>query len=964
MPATMSPQEFVAKWKHTTGHERQAAQEHFIDLCHLIGHPTPTEADPSGTWFAFEAGADKQSGGQGWADVWKKGCFAWEYKGPHGDLDKAYKQLLQYRESLENPPLLIVSDLAEIRIHTNFTNTVKQIYRVTLDDLLKPEGLARLRAVFTDPDSFKAPQTTEQVTKDAAAEFARLAQLLFRWGNGPQAIAHFLIRILFCLFAEDAGLLPEGLFRRLLESARGRPEAFRQQLVPLFQAMTAGGFFGADEILHFDGGLFDSATVLDMDSDALDILTRAARLDWSSIEPAIFGTLFERSLDPSKRSQLGAHYTSREDILLIVEPVLMTPLRRRWAEVQQQALALAARREAVQGAGRQQTAQRQKLDGEIFALLRAFRHELARLRVLDPACGSGNFLYLALRQLLDLEKEVINLAGSLGDTAALPAVSPEQLHGIEISAYAHELAQTTIWIGYIQWRRENGFAAPPEPILKPIENVLLMDAILAHDAEGRPVEPVWPEADVIIGNPPFLGDKKMRGELGDAYVDDLRTLYAGRVPGGADLVTFWFEKARALIAAGRSKRAGLLATNSIRQQGNRQVLERVKESGDIFMAWSDRPWILDGAAIRVSMVGFGNGTETTRSLDGKGVASINANLTASVDMTRARPLPENRGIAFVGDTKKGAFDIPARLAEQMLAAPVNPNGRPNSDVLKRYANAFDVMQGSRGFWIIDFGLHMPEEEAALYELPYAHVRQHVKPERDVVRNAAERRTWWLHARPAPDLREAVKDLPRYIVTPQVAKHRVFAFLSPGTLPAHKLVAFARADDCFLGLLHSKAHELWSLRMCSWQGVGNDPVHTPTTTFATFPFPWAPGSEPTGDREPRVKAIADAAHDLIAKRDAWLNPPGAGADELKKRTLTNLYNQRPTWLELAHKRLDEAVLEAYGWPHDLPDEEILERLLALNLQRAGKPGSAEKERADSGQDGPIEDNSVTRRTVRR
>jgi type II restriction/modification system DNA methylase subunit YeeA len=552
MPATLSPQDFVAKWKQSTLRERASSQEHFIDVCRLIGHATPAEADPSGTWYAFEAGATKQSGGDGWADVWKKGCFAWEYKGKHANLDRASDQLLQYKDSLENPPLLIVSDIERIRVYTNFTNTVKKVYEITLSDLLKPESLRLLRDAFTNPDALRSPQTTEQVTQQAAAEFGRLAEILRKWGAEPHAAAHFLIRILFCLFAEDADLLPKSIFTRLVTQARHRPAAFRQQLVQLFTAMTSGGFFGSDEVPHFDGGLFDDSSALDMDSDALDILVRVSGLDWSGIKPSIFGTLFERSLDPSKRAQLGAHFTGEEDILLIVEPVLMAPLCKRWAEVQAQAHELAARRDAAKGAPRA------KLEKELFALLRGFRNELAATRVLDAACGSGNFLYIALRLLLDLEKEVINLAGAFGDSGAFPAVSTEQLHGIEINPYAHELAQVTVWIGYIQWLRENGFGVPSEPILKPLHNILLMDAILAYDEQGKPVEPEWPEADVIIGNPPFLGDKKMRRELGDKYVEELRKLYEGGVPGGADLVTYWFERARALIAAGRLKRAGLL----------------------------------------------------------------------------------------------------------------------------------------------------------------------------------------------------------------------------------------------------------------------------------------------------------------------------------------------------------------------------------------------------------------------
>ncbi len=506
MPTTISPQQFVDKWRKVTTTERASAQSHFNDLCALLGQQTPLEADPAGEVYAFERGAAKAAGptkgGRGWADVWKRGAFAWEYKKGGADLQKAYGQLLQYREALENPPLLVVSDMQTIQAHTNITNTVKQIYTWSLDDLLVPERLEQLRRVWTDPFALKPTTTTAQVTESAAKEFARLAELLRKWGEPADRSAHFLIRVLFCLFAEDVGLLPRGLFSKLIERTRTRPKEFTSYVKQLFGAMRDGGSFLLETIPHVNGGLFDNDDVIELDSDGLGTLFRVSGLDWSAIEPAILGTLFERSLDPSKRSQLGAHYTSKEDILLIVEPVLMQPLRRTWAEVQQRARELAQRRDTASGGTRT------RLDNELASLLLGFQGEIGGTRVLDPACGSGNFLYVALKQLLDLEKEVLVLMGELGLTRPFPIVSPEQLHGIEINEYAHELAQITVWIGYIQWLRDNGFGQPSEPILKTLDTIKQMDAVLAFDGEGRAVEPVWPKADVIIGNPPFLGDNK------------------------------------------------------------------------------------------------------------------------------------------------------------------------------------------------------------------------------------------------------------------------------------------------------------------------------------------------------------------------------------------------------------------------------------------------------------------------
>ena len=924
---------FVARWQRSTLTERSAAQQHFLDLCAVLGEPTPAASDPDGTHYTFEKGARKTSGAGGWADVWLRRHFAWEYKGKHKDLTAAYRQIQQYREDLENPPLLVVCDLDRFEVHTNFTNTVKAVYAFDLADLARNEPtptcalppLEVLRAAFTHPDLLRPNQTTASVTEDAARAFAALAESLRRRGEDPEATAHFLMRLLFCLFAEDIDLLPAGLFTRLVAASVASPGDFGLRLRELFARMATGGFFGEQKIPYSTGGLFADDTTLPLAAGDVAILARAAALDWASIEPAIFGTLFERSLDPAKRSQLGAHYTSREDILLIVEPVLMAPLRRRWAAVQEEAQALVARRDAASGAAR--TRHQQALE----RLLLAFTDEIAAVRVLDPACGSGNFLYVALKRLLDLWKEVSAFAAASGVAGLLPyTVGPQQLYGIEVNVYAHELASVVVWIGYIQWLHDNGFGIPDTPILKPLHNIRRMDAVLAYDETGRPVEPAWPETDIIVGNPPFLGDKKMRTELGHAYVEDLRRLYEGRVPGGADFVAYWFERARTLIDAKHLKRAGLLATNSLAGGVNRRVLDRIKQTGDIFLAWDNRPWVLNGAAVRVAMVGFDDGSDVVRHYNSATVTSISADLKGSLDLTQARWLAENKAIAYLGDTKKGPFDLPAATAAAMCAAPLNPNGRPNGDVVRPWVNGLDVTRRSRDMWIVDFGVGMPEPEAALYEAPYEYVRRHVKPERDAVRNPLERSRWWLHARPAPDMRRAVEPLRRFVATPTVAKHRLFVWLSHPTLADHQLVVFARMDDYFFGVVHAKPHELWALRMGT--SLEDRPRYTPTSTFETYPFPWAPGMEPADD--PRVDAITAAARALVEQRDRWLNPQGTTGADLKARTLTALYNVRPTWLALAHRRLDDAVLDAYSWPRDLGDEEILGRLLALNLDRAG------------------------------
>jgi len=436
------------------------------------------------------------------------------------------------------------------------------------------------------------------------------------------------MKIVFCLFAEDVNLLPPGLMARLLEGTREDPVAFEDLVRQLFAAMRTGGRVFLDRIQHFDGALFDDDATVPLQAGEIAALSGVARLDWSQVEPAIFGTLFERSLDPAKRAQLGTHYTSRDDIELIIEPVLMAPLRAEWAEVREACDQWAAEGRANPNVETRRRAQRQKR-------VAAFMDRLAAVRVLDPACGSGNFLYVALTALKDLEKEVCQATGPWRVQLPFPKVDPSQLFGLEIDPYAAELAQLTVWIGYLQWMRFNGYYQSERPILKPLHNIEQRDAILAFDDAGNPVEPEWPECDVIVGNPPFLGDKKLRGELGDEYVERVFRLYGDRVPNQADLCCYWFERARAEVAAGRAKRAGLLATNSIRQRKNRRVLERVKETGGIFMAWANRPWVLDGAAVRISMVGFDDGRETTFTLDGGRVAVVNSDLTSHADLTSA-----------------------------------------------------------------------------------------------------------------------------------------------------------------------------------------------------------------------------------------------------------------------------------------------------------------------------------------
>lgn len=952
----MTPQEFIAKWHAVELKERSASQAHFIDLCRLLGVKDPISDDPKGEFFAFEKGASKTSGGEGWADVWRKNCFAWEYKGKAKDLDKAFAQLQQYAIALENPPLLIVSDMDRIRIHTNWTNTVQQVHHITLEDLLDAGKRELLRACFTDPEKLKPSKTRQLLTEEAAQRFATLAQRLRNRGHAPDAVAHFVNRLIFCMFAEDVGLLPGKLFEQMLDASRIDPAEFEPNSRILFEAMRKGGRIDFKKIEWFNGGLFDTDGTLPLEkADILDLI-EASKLDWSDIDPSILGTLFERGLDPDKRSQLGAHYTDRDKIMMIVRPVIVEPLLAEWAAVKTQIEAELAKAAATTGATKT------KATNEANRLRIAFMERLTAFRVLDPACGSGNFLYLALLELKNLEHRVNLECEALGLPREFPRIGPEAVLGIELNPYAAELARVSVWIGEIQWMRRNGFEAARNPVLRSLNTIENRDAVLA--ADGSRAE--WPKADVVVGNPPFLGDRKMKPELGAEYTTRLRAAYAGTVPGGADLVCYWFAKAWSMIEAGQLAKAGLVSTNSIRGGLNREVLKAIADTGTIFSAWADEEWTVDGAAVRVSLVAF-SADHAGAVLDGKAVPRIFSDLTGhgeATDLTAASRLETNAGKAFQGTISYGPFEIDGETARKLISAPTNPDGSKNSEVVRPWTNGKDITSRHQDNWIIFFPAASSEADAAIYELPFEHALSTVRPYRMAKVNPELHRFWWRLWRPRPEMFSVLQGMARQLVTPRVSKHRLFVWRPSSVVVDSAAVAIARDDDTTFGILHSRFHELWALRMGTFLGVGNDPRYTPSTTFETFPFPEGltpniPAANYASD--PRAQKIAAAAARLNELRENWLNPadlvirtpevvPGypdrllpkdeAAAKTLKTRTLTNLYNQRPTWLDNAHKALDEAVAEAYGWGDDwraglLTEDEILARLFALNQERAGK-----------------------------
>ena len=1077
----MTPAEFKKKWAKVTAKETSAYQSHFDDLCRLLKIATPLEADPKGETFCYQkrvvkdaelfdltdSGEVAEPNERGFADVWRKGCFAWEYKGRKKNLDAAYRQLLRYREALQNPPLLVVCDFDRFIVKTNFNGTVQEVHEFTNAQIDDPKNLRILRALFSDPAFLKPQRTTAEVTEKLAGQIAEVAKSLQKRESREFSdaktraeasyaqrknlrIARFLNRVVFCFFAESTGLLPQKLFSEITKSGLDDPKDFALSLESLFAVMAKGGKYGNKTIRHFNGHLFEDSTVFELTADELRALADASDADWQFIEPSIMGTLFQRALDESQRAQLGAHYTQESDIKTVVEPVLMAPLRREWV---------------VLKAGLLPSQKRGKGTAEERARIEAFLTKLRSVIVLDPACGSGNFLYVALQLLLGLEKEALTLATQLG-FRFVPQVSVQQLRAIEINPYAFELAQVSVQIGFLQWRRDNGFDNDRSPVLADLAGFQNKDALLNDQFRVKPknlkeaqaeehaaivppgasqveiggmsdqselaetaktatkrgaervkvyYERAWPECTVIVGNPPFIGNKRMRGELdrmnGEGYTKSLWAIYGNRLPATSDFCCYWFEKARELIADGKCQRAGLLATTGSKQIGSRAAFERIQASGKIFFAISDRDWFDAGTAIRICMVGFGRAdVADTPTLDGKEIATINPDLSSGLDTTGKQYLRASAKLCFMGTTKVGDFDIPHARAVEMLAG-VNPHGLPNSDVLRPFRNGSDLVQSDSHRWIVDFGVGTRMEAAALYEAPFKHVVECVKPERLKNNDKWRRNHWWLLGRTLPDFREATASLPRYIGTARVAKHRLFVWQDSPVLPDSKVIAIAFADDFRFGVLHSRTHEVWTTATQALHG-GERPTYNPTECFETFPFPFADDLISTEDDPAHIvakfraahyhtdqsnvlredpppttpdehrAAIAAAAKELNALRARWLNPPewtqthtltfpgtaagpwaryvdsqtvdpqtGIGtvryprleprdagcAAKLKERTLTNLYNQRAkgevTWLALAHDRLDAAVAAAYGWPADLGDDQILEKLLSLNLARA-------------------------------
>ena len=1056
LPNDTAAADFIRRWESSGAAERANYQLFLSELCDLLDvpRPDPTRPDDRDNSYVFERSVTFRHGtgltSIGRIDLYKHGCFVLEAKqgsdkipplaaltppfdkgglggillrevesdwlsGRRGTavrgtkgwdvaMLKAKGQAEQYARALPVaegwPPFLVIVDVGHaIELYSEFSCTGKSYlpfpdprsHRILLADLVNPEIRTLLREVWTKPHSLDPAKRSAKATREIAAKLARLAKSLEASGYTPERVGNFLKRSLFTMFAEDVGLIPARSFTALLESLRGDLGNFPPLLESLWATMRDGGFSTVlrEKLLRFNGGLFEECEALPLSELQLNLLIEAAKADWRDVEPAIFGTLLERALDPTERHHLGAHYTPREYVERLVLPTVVEPLRADWEAV------LAA---GVTLAGQGDTS------GAI-SVVKDFHHKLCSLRILDPACGSGNFLYVTFEHLKRLEGEVLNALEGFGEdqtTLELAGltVDPHQLLGIEVNPRAAAITDMVLWIGYLQWHfRTRGHVLPPEPVIKKFHNVECRDAVLAYDGveplvdgngrvvtrwDGRttkthpvtgeqvpdesaqevvlrylnPRQAEWPAADFVVGNPPFIGASTMRQALGDGYVEALRSVWK-EVPDSADFVMFWWHHAAALTRSGKVRRFGFITTNSLSQTFNRKVVQQqldAKPALSLAFAIPDHPWVdaADGAAVRIAMtVGRvareGDAGELVtvvqeREGAGEGVfvelssqrGILHADLTAGANVVGAGPLRANEGLANRGVQLFGSGFIATPEEAKKLGL-----GRISGleAHIRPYRNGRDLAATPRGVMVIDlFGLTDSEVRDRFPEV-YQWVLERVKPERDQNNRATYRDNWWTFGEPRKVLRKATTGLPRFIATVETSKHRPFVFLDQSILPDNKLVAIASDDAFVLGVLSSRLHVQWSLAAGSWLGVGNDSVYVKSRCFETFPFPAT-----SNEQKQTIRNLAEQL-DAHRKRQQALHPD---------LTLTGMYNVLEKLrsgepltakektsheqglvaiLKQLHDELDAAVFAAYGWPATLSDAEILEKVVALNRERA-------------------------------
>ncbi len=1016
-PMTPALQAFVDRWTASSGAERANKDSFLVELCDVleVPRPDPVTGDPEADRYVFEKDALlPHEGGRvstGKVDLYKHGCFILEAKqGSEAGATKlgtakrgtamwalamqeALGQALGYAQTFDAPPpFVVVCDIGHCfdlyatfdgsRHYRDFPDA--QRHRVFLRDL--PRHVATLRAIFTEPHQLDPAKYAARITREIAGHLAELARTLDAAGHTGETIAKFLMRCIFTMFAEDVGLLPERLFTDSLEKRWiPAPASFQDEVESLWQTMNTGGkLFGVGTVKQFNGGLFAEPTALPLARPQLERLLEASRTSWNDVEPSIFGTLLERALDAKERHALGAHFTPRAYVERLVRPTIEEPLRADWDVVRAEV------RQLVE-AGKEQ---------EAVASVRAFHRQLCQVRVLDPACGTGNFLYVTLDLFKRLESEVLGLLADLGESQTVlelegATVTPAQFHGLEIKPWAKEIAELVLWIGYLQWQlRTTGDAGHiPEPVLRKYGNIECRDAVLEYDRiepvlddAGQPVtrwdgettkqHPVtgkdvpddtarvpvvryvnprkaeWPEAEFVVGNPPFVGTKRMRATLGDGYVEALRQTYHEDVEDNADLVMYWWNVAARKVKVGTLRRFGLITTNSITQVFNRRVVSRALNGGlRIVYAVPDHPWVeaADGAAVRIAMT---VATARSQSLprieailgeypseDGsvavltrsKTVDVIHADLSGNADVVAAVTLEANSRLCGLGVALHGAgFLLEEEEAKRIREQASDPAVVP-------LVNGRDLLQASRRRWVIDFSFLSEEDARKKSPAAFQILIDRVLPERKLNKRDSIRTLWWRFGWERPELRAAMKGCSRYIATPETAKYRVFQFLPNAVLPEHKLVVVASDDASLLGLLSSRLHTAWAL--AAGGQLGPTPVYSKTRCFDPFPFP-----DLDGEEKARIRELGEQL-DAHRKRQQSLYPD---------LTITGMYNVLTqlrsgepltakekviheqglvSILKQLHDDLDAAVFDAYGWPHDLTDEQILERLVALNAERA-------------------------------
>jgi hypothetical protein len=1010
---------FVDRWTASGASERANKDLFLTELCDVLGVPRPDPAtgDSDRDLYVFERDSVMQiEGGKvsiGHIDLYKDGCFVLEAKqgsaaearrkgtarrdtpGWTVAMQAAFGQALSYARTLTNPPpFLLVADIgfcfdlyASFDGSTNYRPFPRpQGSRIFFRDL--PAHLETLRRVWTDPLGLDPTRNAARVTREIAAHLAELARSLEAGGHAPQRTASLLMRLLFTMFAEDAGLLPKHLFTKLLEERWvPDPSAFVPEVENLWQTMRTGGHLvGIGRIRKFNGGFFNEHEALPLDQEQLRLLLEAGKASWTEVEPAIFGTLLERALDPKERHALGAHFTPRAYVERLVRPTIEEPLREEWDLVRAQVHTLV---------GEGKVAEAQKA-------LKAFHERLCRIRVLDPACGTGNFLYVALDLLKRMESEVLGLLQDLGEAQGLldlhgVTVSPAQLLGIEINPRAREIAELVLWIGFLRWQYGNlgKGATIPEPVLHDYGNIECRDALLtwdriepALDADGKPLtrwdgetmrpSPVtgelipdetarvpilkyvnprkaeWPDAEFVVGNPPFVGNWRMRSAFGDGYVKALRRAHSD-VPETADLVMYWWDHAARQLERGRLSRFGFITTNSITMPLNRKVVRpHLEHPGGLSLVFAipDHPWVdsREGAAVRVAMTvaarGLHSGQLATvgseqptptgeRSVELKvALGVIHEDLRVGADVASTRPLRSNEGLCSPGVKLHGAGFIVTDSEARSLGLGRIPE---LSLRIRPYRNGRDLLAAPRNAWVIDlFGLRVEDVERSFPEV-FQWVSDRVRPEREQNARSVYRDSWWIFGEPRAKFRPAAAGLSRYVVTVETAKHGAFLFLDTRVLADNKLICFALSDSYHLGVLSSSLHRTWSQ---ATGGLLEDrPVYIKTRCFDPFPFP-----SPTPVQAARIRDLGEAL-DAHRKRQQALHP---------SLTITGMYNVLEklrsgepltakekaiheqglvSVLKQIHDDLDAAVFEAYGWPASLTDEEILERLVALNAERA-------------------------------